>query len=179
LLPGFGPSHAALMRQYARASVAIAMVHDETEGRVAPGEGDHLRIRYALNDDDRAQVALGLRETARLLLAGGAKQVVVPLNPPVVVETERDIDALTTELVRPCSPTFTAVHPMSTMRMSATPEDGVVDETGRHHYIDNLWVADGSLLPTSIGGPPQVTIYTLGRRVGRAVADALGAVSRP
>lgn len=175
LLPGFGPSHAALMRQYARASVAIAMVHDETEGRVSPGEGDNLRIRYAMNDDDRAQVALGLRETARLLLAGGARRVVVPLNPPIVVETERDIEQLTVDLIRPCSPTFTAVHPMSTMRMSASPEDGVVDESGRHHFIDNLWIADGSLLPTSIGGPPQVTIYTLGRRVGRAVADALTA----
>jgi len=40
--------------------------------------------------------------------------------------------------------------------------------------MDNLFVADGSLFPTSIGGPPQISIYTFGRRVAREVAAMLG-----
>jgi choline dehydrogenase-like flavoprotein len=34
-------------------------------------------------------------------------------------------------------------------------------------------VADGSVFPTSIGGPPQLTIYTVGRRVARTVCADL------
>jgi choline dehydrogenase-like flavoprotein len=36
--------------------------------------------------------------------------------------------------------------------------------------VKNLFVADGSLFPTSIGGPPQLSIYALGLHVGRAIA---------
>ena len=36
-------------------------------------------------------------------------------------------------------------------------------------YVKNLFVCDGSLFPTSIGGPPQISIYALARRVARAV----------
>jgi choline dehydrogenase-like flavoprotein len=49
----------------------------------------------------------------------------------------------------------------------------VVDEGGRHHQLAGLYVADGSLFPTSIGGPPQLTIYVTGRRVARTVAADL------
>jgi len=46
----------------------------------------------------------------------------------------------------------------------------VVNPQGMHHHMKNLWVADGSLFPTSIGGPPQIPIYTFARRVARAIA---------
>jgi choline dehydrogenase-like flavoprotein len=49
----------------------------------------------------------------------------------------------------------------------------VVDVDGRHHLVDNLWVADGSLFPTSIGGPPQIPIYTFARRVARALETTI------
>jgi choline dehydrogenase-like flavoprotein len=35
----------------------------------------------------------------------------------------------------------------------------VVGSTGEHHQVRGLFVADGSLFPTSIGVPPQVSIY--------------------
>lgn len=169
MLPGYGPAHADLMRNYARASVAISMVHDETRGTVRPGRGDHLRIHYRMTDDDRAQLALGLREAARLLLAGGADRVIIPTRDAVVVRNDAEIDAFTADHVAPLSPALTAVHPMSTLPMSARPEDGAVDAEGRHHYVPNVYVCDGSLFPTSIGGPPQVAIYAMGRRVARTV----------
>ena len=29
-----------------------------------------------------------------------------------------------------------------------------------HHQLRGLFVADGSLFPTSLGGPPQISIYS-------------------
>lgn len=174
LLPGLGEDHARWMRKYAHASAAIAMVHDHTAGYVRPGPEGTIRVHYAPDAADRAQIALGLREAARLLLAGGAREVLVPLRPLLRLTAEDDIDAaITAEKIERFSPALTAVHPMSTLWMGNDPRTSVVDSTGKHHHLSNLWVADGSLFPTSIGGPPQIGIYTFGHRVGREVASHL------
>jgi choline dehydrogenase-like flavoprotein len=48
--------------------------------------------------------------------------------------------------------------------MGATPEAGVVDQRGRHWTIPNLSIHDGSVLPTSVGANPQLSIYGLAHR---------------
>jgi choline dehydrogenase-like flavoprotein len=169
LMPGWGAAHGSLMQRYANVSCAISMLHDEASGRVRAGEGDRALISYRLDEAERTQMALGLRESARLLLAGGAREVLVPLRPSLTVRNDADLAAITADSIRAFSPSLTAVHPMSTLPMSADPKAGVTDSTGKHHHLDNVWVADGSLFPTSIGGPPQITIYALGRRVGRSI----------
>ena len=51
----------------------------------------------------------------------------------------------------------------------------VVDSTGEHHYVKGLFVADGSLFPTSLGGPPQISIYVFALHLARhAVERARG-----
>ena len=57
--------------------------------------------------------------------------------------------------------------------MARDPRRGVTDEDGRWHGVAGLYVADGSLFPTSIGVPPQISIYTAGRRAARAIAADL------
>ncbi|MFU8802564.1 MAG: GMC oxidoreductase [Bradymonadaceae bacterium] len=49
----------------------------------------------------------------------------------------------------------------------------VVDPQGEYHHVKSLFVADGSLFPTSIGGPPRIPIYTFGRRVVRCIRASL------
>jgi choline dehydrogenase-like flavoprotein len=48
---------------------------------------------------------------------------------------------------------------MGTLRMGEDPKTSVVRSTGEHHQLRGLFVADGSLFPTSIGAPPQMSIY--------------------
>jgi choline dehydrogenase-like flavoprotein len=57
----------------------------------------------------------------------------------------------------------------------------VVDPTGRHHRVGNLFVADGSLFPTSIGANPQLSIYAIAARIADGIATDLlpaGAAAR-
>ncbi len=49
-------------------------------------------------------------------------------------------------------------HAVGTLRSANTPEDGVVDKNGRVWDVDNLFVADGSFMPTSGGVNPSLTI---------------------
>jgi choline dehydrogenase-like flavoprotein len=43
-------------------------------------------------------------------------------------------------------------------------------EDVRHHAITNLHVVDGSILPTSLGVNPQLTIYGLARHFATRIA---------
>jgi choline dehydrogenase-like flavoprotein len=56
--------------------------------------------------------------------------------------------------------------------MSARPEDGVVDPDLRVHGIEDLYIASGSVLPTSSQANPTLTILALTLRLGdRLKAD--------
>jgi choline dehydrogenase-like flavoprotein len=76
-------------------------------------------------------------------------------------------------MLDPLALPLTAVHPMSAMRAGRDPAHSVCDPRGQHHQVRGLYVADGGLFPTSLGGPPQISIYTAGLKVGRHVAEDL------
>ena len=56
---------------------------------------------------------------------------------------------------------------MGTMRLGEDPKTSVVKSTGEHHSVRGLFVLDGSLFPTSIGVPPQISIYAFARHLAR------------
>ncbi len=74
-------------------------------------------------------------------------------------------------------------HHLGAARMSARPEDGVVDENLKVHGVDNLFVASGAVFPTSSQANPTLTIVALALRLadhlraGLAPAAALRAPS--
>jgi choline dehydrogenase-like flavoprotein len=66
-------------------------------------------------------------------------------------------------------------HNMGVARMSAQPEDGVTNRWGQVHDIENLFVSDGSVLPTSAAGNPTLTIVALAlRQAGHIAAQLAG-----
>jgi choline dehydrogenase-like flavoprotein len=171
MLPGFGAAHMAAMRTYPNIAVLTAMVHDETSGEVLAGDDGRPVLRYAMTERDRVQLAKGLVACARILLAAGARQVTIPAIPPLRVASTAELDGLDLSVVRPHSVPLTAVHPMGTMRMGEDPRLSVVGSSGEHHQLRGLFVADGSLFPTSIGAPPQIGIYALSLHLAPRVVE--------
>ena len=58
-----------------------------------------------------------------------------------------------------------AFHPLGTARMAARATDGVLDASGAPHGTTNLYVCDGSAVPTALGVNPQLTIMALATRL--------------
>lgn len=170
-MPGFGAAHMAGMRAYPNLACLTAMVHDETSGEVLAGSDGRPVLRYAMSDADRAQLARGLSASARLLLAAGALEVHIPAVPGRIVRSVAELEALDMSFVRPHSVPLTAVHPMGTMRMGEDPRRSVVTSRGEHHQLEGLFVADGSLFPTSLGGPPQISIYAFALHLAPHAAE--------
>lgn len=63
-------------------------------------------------------------------------------------------------------------HAVGTVRMGSDPRTSAVDAECRFRGVDNLWVTDGSALPTSAGVNPSLTIAANALRVGRLIAAA-------
>jgi choline dehydrogenase-like flavoprotein len=170
-LPGFGAAHMKAMRDYRHLAVLTAMLHDESSGEIELDEDGEPRIHYRLIERDRAALARGLVACARLMFAAGAREVTIPSIPPVRLRSAKELDGLDTSFVRPHGVPMSAVHPMGTMRMGKDPRSSVVASTGEHHQVRGLFVLDGSLFPTSIGGPPQISIYAFAHHLSRHAID--------
>jgi cholesterol oxidase len=69
--------------------------------------------------------------------------------------------------------TFTTVHPLGGCPMADDPAAGVVDDLGKVHGYEGLYVLDGSIVPTSLGVNPSKTIAALAERGAHGLAERL------
>jgi choline dehydrogenase-like flavoprotein len=99
------------------------------------------RTVYAMDDNGRRLGADMIRRGRTLMEAAGARSI-------------RDFGL---------SPLL-GWHLMGTARMGRDPETSVVDANNRSHEVPNLFVADGSSLPTSGGVNPTHTIQAVALR---------------
>jgi choline dehydrogenase-like flavoprotein len=72
-----------------------------------------------------------------------------------------------------------AFHPMGTARADARREHGVVDGDLKLHGVDGLYVSDASVLPSSLGVNPQVTIMALATRLAYGLLGKQAPVDEP
>lgn len=66
-----------------------------------------------------------------------------------------------------------SAHQMGSCRLSATPEGGPLRETGEAWECDGLFVADASVLPTSLGINPMITVEAVAFMVAEQVLSFL------
>jgi choline dehydrogenase-like flavoprotein len=173
MLPGLGVQLVERLGQYRHIAALSPMLHDHSRGTVSIDRHGRPVIRYRQSPEDLVMMGRGIRASARILLAAGAREVVIPTARPMVVRSEADMAALEGWTPRPLDPPQAAVHPMGGLRMGSDPRRSSTTPEGRYHQCPNLWVADGSLFPSSTGVPPQLSIYTFGSMVGQAVAQTM------
>lgn len=68
-----------------------------------------------------------------------------------------------------------STHPLGGCAMGGDPRTSVVSADGRHHHLDNLYVIDGSVFPTSLGVNPCESIYALAARNATLLAERIAA----
>jgi choline dehydrogenase-like flavoprotein len=101
------------------------------------------RLDYTQCDNDRANIAYAKRKLCEIMQAAGAEETLV-------------IDRYA-HLVGGCA-------------MSDTPDAGVVDADHRAWSVPNLFIADGSVMPTQGSANPALTIMALASRLAQRLA---------
>ena len=68
--------------------------------------------------------------------------------------------------------TQSTAHLMGGCPMGDDPETSVTDDMGCVWNVDNLWICDGSLMPTGGGVNPAMTILANAARIADRIIDA-------
>lgn len=167
----WGPDARELMSHYDHLAAGIVLLHDESAGRVTlDGRGIPV-LDYQLSSRDHARMRKGLATLARIYLAMGAREVVIPHQTGLRIRSEADVGRIMGLDLGPDRLAMFSAHQMGTARMGSDLSYSVTDSWGRVHAYRNLFVADASLFPTSLGVNPQLTVATLGDRLGRYLVE--------
>ena len=164
-MPGAGPRHARLAEQVDHIAMFGVQVHDDGGGLVirTPFSREPL-VLYQCSDHDRAAIRFGIRIMGESFLAAGAKQLWLPVLGTEGLDADAfrrfDLDRVPMSQLEVGSQ-----HPLGTCRMSRRASDGAVDPWGRSWDVENLYVADGSILPSSLGVNPQLTVMAMATRI--------------
>ena len=159
-----GPAFVALMERYNHSLGFGFMVKDTSRGRVRLSPAGDMLITYWLNREDisRMQRAFGI--LARVFFAAGAKEVLPSVGGFDRLRNLEDVEALERAHLTARQIDVTAYHPLGTCRMGLSPRDSVVDPTHEVHDVLNLYLVDGSSVPSSLGVNPQMTIMAMALR---------------
>ncbi len=146
------------------------MVRDQNTGRVYRGPGGRAIARYDLSKQTLARLRLGASRLAEVLIQGGGKEVFLGVGPHDRITTVDQARALEHANMRSMDFNLLGAHPLGTCKMGTDETNGVVDPEHRVFGTDNLYVVDGSTVPSSLGVNPQLTIMAMALRAGERLA---------
>ena len=180
-LTAHGPQHREAMEALPHTANVLAILVDgfdesETGGRVTLDRAGNPLLDYHYTPRLWEAVQAGIEAGARVLLAAGARRVLTPNEPPVEILAESSLPQLAGQIYAPNRVRLFSAHQMGGCAMGADPAESVVDSDLCHHDLRNLYVMDGSVMPTGLGVNPQFTIYGLVHRAATQLALRANAV---
>lgn len=174
-----GWSLASRMAAFPKLTATIALMRDgfhpeSNGGRVRLTGAGEAVLDYPVSTYLQDGIRRAYRTMLRIAFAAGARRA-SPLHMDAPADGYATVDEAMAavrdlRLERYRTGIFSA-HVMGGCAMGEEPRFAVVNSEGRHHQLENLWVLDGSVFPTSIGANPQVSIMALAARNATRMAE--------
>jgi choline dehydrogenase-like flavoprotein len=171
-LPGVGRTHQRSMLEFDRVGSIGVHLSDQSSGRIDLTNSGALRARYKLTQADVDRLTYGIARAAEIHFAAGAREVYPNIARAGKLTPEKLADFESTRF-KPSELRLEAFHPMGTARIAAEG-DGVCAPDGSVHGTRNLYVADASLFPTSVGVNPMMTVIAFAARIAAELAKSAG-----
>ncbi len=150
-----------LLSKYRHIAAALCLVPDRPTGRVVWGKGARPAIKYASTSEHRGRLVQALETAARIYLAAGAEQVLVPTPEGLSLTSEAQVAQIRELPLRSCELPLISAHPQGTCRMAGAREPGVVDLDFRVRGSDALYVCDASVFPTTASTHTMVPVMAM------------------
>jgi hypothetical protein len=171
-IPFVGKKFSSIMDRFEEVASFGVMVEDSPSGRVTVLKGKPW-IFYTLKEREKALLKKGVEIISDIFLSAGVEEV-YPLLPGMkILRSREDLKKLNAFPVTARSFRLVSFHPLGTLRMGKGPRYGLVDPSFRFYGIPGLYVVDGSVVPTSVGVNPQITIMALATLAGEKIAGDL------
>jgi choline dehydrogenase-like flavoprotein len=165
-IPYIGKEFSNIMSKYENTAWFGALCEDRPSGMVFQLNGKPI-IFYFLREMERKMLEEGVKVVAKIFFFAGAKEVFLPSRNIRSAKSISEIEKISNMKFS----YIVGFHPLGTARMAKSPKYGVVDENHETFGVKNLFVVDGSAVPTAIGVNPQVTIMALAERAAEKIAE--------
>ena len=168
-IPMIGPRFTEMIEAYGNMANFGFMISDSSRGRVHTSVKGQLIITYNLNRQDVRLMHQAVIRLAEIYLAAGARKIFPLVQGFEELETEADLARLRNAHIKAHHLDISAFHPLGTARMGLKPSDSVVNTNHEVHETANLFICDGSVVPSSVAVNPQVAIMTLATRAAEFI----------
>jgi len=173
-LPGVGRAWVENIARSAHIAMWAVALRAYAQGSVREGFFG-TDIRFELAPQDMINLREGLRFTAELLFAAGAREVITGIHGmPERLTGPDQARLLETGPDDPACYSFALTHLFGTARMSVRPGDGVVGTDFAVHGTRSLYVIDSSIFPTNLGVNPQLAIMGVAMHAAKKIAATNG-----
>ena len=168
-----GPRFVELIEQYDRIGCFGVMIEDVSRGRVRRGPGGRPLITYTVGDHDVARLKRAVEILGRVYFAAGARSVFPLVHGFDELRSADDLERFRRARLRARDFEISAYHPLGTARMGREARSSVVGPDHQVHDTPGLYLADGSVVPSSPAVNPQITIMALATRAAGEIGRGL------
>jgi len=162
----------------------IVLTRDKGEGTVTTDRDGEPVVNYTTSPYDRQHLLHGLRTSARVHFAAGAKSVLSLHTKQNRVDrfadgtvSPRDLSDFDARIERygmgPNRMMMFSAHQMGTCRMGSDAKNAVTDGNGEVYGVKGLFVCDGSVFPAASGVNPMLSIMGLSHRSAQYIKSVL------
>ncbi len=151
------------------------MLREKSRGRVWGLLGRDIPLAsYSMNKSDFKLFMEGIEVLATLYLKAGADEINIPGHKKYdPIRNEAELRKFLNKPHKPRDFLLSAYHPLGTARIATDKSKGVCDPNHKVFDVDNLYVMDGSSVPSALGANPQVTIMAMASKAAEKIADQL------
>lgn len=165
-IPGFLDNHFERMKDYTYYAAMGPLVGTEAVGRVQLNLLNQPEVKLELPASDIGKLKLGMRRMAEVFFAGGAEEVYLMAGNGMILKSANELNRINDEIQRHDDfSVLSTGHPMGGNPMSDEKVKGryrgVAGTDFKVHGVEDLFVCDASVFPTSVKVNPQWTVLAL------------------
>jgi choline dehydrogenase-like flavoprotein len=175
-MPGIGAELVKRFSELPRTAVwdAIASTHRSTGSVRSRFRSMNPAIRWQLHPEDMKIMLRSIHVLAEIFFAAGAEKIMPGVHGlPDELHSAEEAEVLRDHPIRPGDLVTASSHVFCTTRMHGDPAQGVVDEDGRCHDFDNLYIADTGIFPRCPSVNPMLTAMALAHRQAEVLRERI------
>lgn len=175
-MPGFGLDLKRRLAELDRATIfdAIATCHRSLGTVRARRRSMDPLLTWHFHPEDVKVMGRSLQVMAEMLFAAGATKILPGVHGvPEEIHSPAEAEVLWKREFKATDFVAASNHAFCTTRMHGDPGRGVVDEWGRSHDVDGLYLVDTGIFPRCTSVNPMFTGMALAHRSAAAIAERL------
>ncbi len=161
----FGHEQKRIMQQYPHTHYSALLVPDQPtgtmdwewgkDGKVKP------KIQYTPKDEWVQRLKAGMKKSCEFLFEAGAKRISFNSTAFTPITNPDKISKIDEYKIAPGLLHLTSAHVQGSCRVGLNADVGVVDQNLQLHNLDNIYVVDGSVMPTTASTHTMIPIMVM------------------